>query len=154
MLKLLSIFSILWAFAAISKEVPREIPQDMQNKFKELASKNLEIRLQMLDEIHNKRIVFENEMYDLGKGQIMEAKSMTDNLTPGDKEKNKSVRDTLKQKQAAFKENMKKRRQAHHEEIKQIRQKYMAMLKSNRAAIREQFKGKHKGKKDKDSEKI
>ena len=34
-----------------------------------MAGKNLEIRLQMLDEIHNKRIVFENEMYDLGKGK-------------------------------------------------------------------------------------
>ncbi|HAZ11179.1 MAG TPA: hypothetical protein DCY86_00185 [Bdellovibrionales bacterium] len=126
----------------------------MQNKFKELGSKNLELRLQMLEEIHSKRIAFENEIYDLGKSQIMEAKSVTEGLSPGNKEKNKAVRESLKQKQMAFKENMKQRRQAHREEIKQIRQKYMALLKSNREAIREQFKGRRKNKQDKDSEKI
>ncbi|MBI2519899.1 MAG: hypothetical protein HYV97_05770 [Bdellovibrio sp.] len=154
MLKLLTIFSILWAFSAISKEVSREFPQDAQNKFKELGSKNLEIRLQMLEEIHSKKIAFENEIYDLGKGQIMQAKALTDGLSMGNKEKNKSIREDLKQKQKAFKESMKQRRQNHREEVKQIRQKYMAQLKANREAIREQFKSRRKSKRDKDSEKI
>jgi len=144
MLKLLTLLSILIVFPVISKEVPKEL----QQKFKEVASKNMELRFKVLEEVHRKKISFENEMYELEKAQLNEAKSISEELIPGDKKKNKEIRDSLKKKHSAFQEEMKKRRKTHHEEIKQMRKKYSDERKANQDSLRAEWKNlSHKNKK-------
>lgn len=143
MKKLISSLLCMFMFT-LTLNVSAEENNEKFEKFKAFHKQMTEERMKNLETRHQKKIAFENEMYELEKTHLNEVASMHEGIQPGNHDSNMKMRNQIKEKMRSFHKSLKEKREAFHKQMKSEREAFRDQMKEKRRSMRGEFK---KGKK-------